>query len=314
MNIVVLDGFTLNPGDNPWDDIAALGKLEVHARTPDAEIVKRAAEADIALTNKTLLTRETLERLPRLKFISVLATGYNAVDIQAAREKGIPVSNVPTYGTDSVAQHTIGLLLELCHRVGQHDQSVKEKEWSRCLDFCYWKSPLVELVGKTLGIVGYGRIGQRVAEIARAFGMNIIYHDRYDNPNARRVSLEELALEADVISLHCALTSENAGFVNQAFLSKVKPTTFLVNTSRGPLINEADLADALEKGKLAGAALDVLSVEPPAPEHPLYRAPNCILTPHMAWTGLQARRNLMNTTTANIRAFLSGTPINVVNA
>jgi len=318
MKIVVLDGQTLNPGDNPWDSISALGELVIHDRTPRDQIVSRAAEAEIVLTNKTPLSRETLLALPKLKFISVLATGHNIVDGATARERGIPVSNVPSYSTDSVAQHTIALLLELCHRVGEHDQTVHAGDWVNSIDFCYWKSPLLQLTGQTLGIIGFGRIGQRVAEIARALGMKIIYWRKPDSKHpvtegARGVDLPELCHTADVISLHCAFTPQNTGFVNREFLAQLKPSAFLINTARGALINEADLADALKAGVLAGAALDVLSVEPPPAANPLLAAPRCIITPHIAWTSLPARRSLMRTTEENIRAFVQGAPCNVVN-
>jgi len=318
MKIVVLDGHTLNPGDNPWDGVAAQGELTVHERTPRDEIVRRAADAEIVLTNKTPLSRETLLVLPKLKFISVLATGHNIVDGAAARERDIPVSNVPSYGTDSVAQHTIALLLELCHRVGEHDQSVHAGDWCRSTDFCYWKSPQRQLTGQTLGVIGFGRIGRRVTEIGRALGMDIVYwrkpgstHPPADN--ARGVDLDELCRVADVITLHCALTPQNTGFVNREFLARLKPSALLINTARGALVHETDLADALRAGTLGGAALDVLSQEPPPANHPLLAAPRCVITPHLAWTSLTARRNLMRTTEENIRAFLEHAPRNVVN-
>jgi len=317
MRIVTLDGHTLNPGDNPWDDIASLGELTVFDRTARDEVVQRAAGAEIVLTNKTPLSREIIRLLPRLQFISVLATGYNVVDIQAAKERGIPVSNVPTYGTNSVAQHTIALLLELCHHVGEHSLSTRSGAWSRQPDFCHWNTPLLELTDLTLGVVGFGRIGQRVASIAQALGMNVIRFKKdgssMGHPGIRGVSLDELARESDVISLHCALTPENNSFVNQAFLSKVKSAALLINTARGALINERDLLDALSAGRLGGAALDVLAVEPPPADHPLLHAPRCIVTGHMAWTSLRARQNLMRTTHRNIEAFLNQKPINVVN-
>ena len=314
--ITVLDGYTLNPGDNPWDDIAALGKLTVYDRTPAADIVPRAAGSEIILTNKTPLAAATLAQLPKLKFISVLATGYNIVDTAAARARGISVANVPSYGTGTVAQHVFALLLELCHRAGWHDQSVKNGDWHRSPDFCYWRSPLVELQGKTLAVIGYGRIGRRVAELGRAFGMTIIRLRRNaaDDGEVRGVTLEELQREADVITLHCPLTTANAGMINREFIAKLKPTAFLINTGRGALVNETDLAAALRDGWLAGAGLDVLTQEPPPAAHPLYGAPNCIITPHLAWSGLQARRTLMAVTRDNLAAFLKGEPRNVVNA
>ncbi len=317
MNIVVLDGYTLNPGDNSWDGVSALGDLTVYDRTPAGKILERAAGAEVLLTNKTPITRETIAALPRLRFIAVLATGYNVVDTAAARERGISVSNVPVYGTDTVAQHTVALILELCNRVGLHDAAVQAGEWAACPDFCFWKTPLVELMGKTLGVVGFGRIGQRVAGIARAFGMRIIYFRRPGStssfPHARGVTLEELAAESDVITLHCPLFPENAGFVNESFLRSMKRTAVIVNASRGPLINETDLASALKAGTIAGAALDVVSKEPPSAGNPLFGLGNCIITPHIAWAGLDARRSLMRTTVENVQAYLQGSPVNVVN-
>ncbi len=314
--IVVLDGHTVNPGDNSWKEIAELGDLTVYDRTPADQIISRAANADIVLTNKTPLTRETLRALPDLRFIAVLATGHNVIDGQAARELGIDVSNVPTYGTASVAQHTIALLLELCHRVGEHDTSIRRGEWAGQPDFCYWNHPLIELEGRTLGIIGYGRIGQKVGAIAHAIGMQILYLKKDSSrtfPHAQGVSLSELAAESDVISLHCALTPSNTGFIDRKFLSQLKPSAMLVNTARGALINEADLADALAEGSIGGAALDVLTQEPPNPNHPLLHAPRCVITPHMAWTSVFARRTLIEVTAKNVRAFLGGHSINVVN-
>lgn len=317
MKIVVLDGYTLNPGDNPWEGVSALGELTVYDRTPADKILERAAGADVLLTNKTPISREAIAALPALKFIAVLATGYNVVDTVAARARGISVSNVPVYGTDTVAQHTIALILELCNRVGLHNAAVQTGEWGACPDFCFWKTPLVELMGKTLGVVGFGRIGRRVAEIARAFGMHILYVRRPEIvgifPHAQGVTLEELAATSDVITLHCPLLPENTGFVNEAFLHSMKRTAFIVNASRGPLINEADLAAALKAGTIAGAALDVVAKEPPAGDNPLFGLGNCIITPHIAWAGLHARRSLMRTTVENIQAYLKGSPVNVVN-
>lgn len=317
MKIVVLDGYTLNPGDNPWDELEKAGELEVYDRTTESEIIHRARDAEILLTNKTPLTQETIAALPRLKFIAVLATGYNVVDVRAAKEKGIPVANVPTYGTGSVAQHTIALLLELCHHVGEHDASVRAGDWNCQPDFCYWKAAPLELEGLTLGIIGFGRIGQRVASIAHGFGMRIVYlqkdRTRPGPVFAQGVPLERLLKEADVISLHCAQTAENKEFVNRDFLSAMKPGSFLINTARGALIDENDLAAALHTGRLGGAALDVLCNEPPPRDHPLIGAPRCLITPHMAWTSLRARTKLLQTTVSNVQAFLAGRPINVVN-
>jgi glycerate dehydrogenase len=318
VKIVVLDGYTLNPGDNPWDEVGKLGELTVHDRTPADQIVERAKDAEIVFTNKTPLSAETLARLPRLKFISVLATGFNIVDIQAARARGIPVSNVPVYGTDSVAQFVFALLLELCHHVGHHDQAVRKGEWARRGDFCFWDYPLIELAGLSMAFIGFGRIGRRTAELAHAFGMRVIAADvvRGDDPGYRPFAWKEIPdafAEADVVSLHCPLTASNLRFVNQGLLGRMKPSAFLINTSRGPLIEERDLAEALNRGTLAGAAVDVVSAEPIAPDSPLLKAKNCLITPHMAWGALAARKRLMATTVENVKAFLAGKPIHVVN-
>jgi glycerate dehydrogenase len=318
MRIVVLDGYTLNPGDNPWDPVARLGELIVHDRTPPGEVVARAAGAEIVLTNKTVLGADAIAALPRLRFIAVLATGYNVVDVAAARRRGIAVSNVPEYGTNSVAQHTLALLLELCHRTGDHARAVAAGAWTRAPDFCFWLAPPLELAGLTMGIVGFGRIGRRVAALVRALGMRVIAagSGRGGEPHDEDVawrSIPELFAEADVISLHCPLTADNAGFVDRALLARVKPTARLINTARGGLIDEAALAEALAAGRLAAAAVDVLSSEPPRPDNPLLSASNCIVTPHIAWASLAARRALTAATARNIAAFLAGSPINVVN-
>lgn len=315
--IVVLDGYTLNPGDNPWDEVESLGDLTVHERTAPQDFLRRAASADILLTNKTPISREQIAALPGLKFISVLATGYNIVDAAAASERGIPVSNVPGYGTDSVAQHTLALMLELCNHVGTHAASTASGDWDRCPDFSYWKKPVRELRGSTLGIVGFGVIGQQVGALAHAFGMEILYTSRTIKENvaypARRVAMDELFSTSDVVSLHCSQTPENMQFVNRDLLACMKPTAILINTARGALICEPDLARALEQGRLAGAALDVLSVEPPKPGNPLLHTRNCLVTPHIAWSGIAARQKLMQATAANIRSFLEGKPLHVVN-
>jgi len=318
MKIVVLDGYTLNPGDNPWDEVAALGAFEVHDRTAADQIVPRAADADVVLTNKTPLSADTLAKLPKLRFIAVLATGFNIVDVKTARARGIPVSNVPVYGTDSVAQFVFAMVLHLCHQVAHHDAAIRNGAWAKSGDFCFWDAPLIELAGLTMGVVGFGRIGRRTAEVAHAFGMQVMAADvQQGNPPAyqpfRWGSVGEVFAEADVISLHCPQTAENTGFVNRALLSRMKPSAFLVNTARGALVNEKDLADALNAGRLGGAALDVLSVEPIRPDNPLLTARNCLLTPHIAWATLSARKRLMKTTADNIRAFQGGSPINVVN-
>ena len=318
MKIVVLDGYTLNPGDNPWTEVEKLGHVTVHDRTPADKIIERAKGADVILTNKTPLSAETLKALPGLKFIGVLATGFNVVDVAAARQLNIPVSNIPIYGTDSVAQFTFALLLELCHNVALHSRLVHEGEWQRRKEWCFWNTPLIELAGKTMGFVGFGRIGRRAGEIAHAFGMNVIAHDTYhgNEPSYKPfgwAGLDELFAKSDVVSLHAPLTADNKGMVNKSLLGKMKKSAFLINTSRGPLVNEPDLAEALTKGQLGGAALDVVCEEPINPKNPLLKAPNCILTPHIAWGTLAARTRLMKTTAENIAAFQSGKPINVVN-
>ena len=316
MRIVVLDGFTLNPGDLSWDELRLLGDCEVHDRSAPADVVKRAADADIVLTNKTVLTREQILALPRLKYIGVLATGCNIVDVAAARERNIPVSNVPTYGTRSVAQHTFALLLELTQHAGHHAQTVRDGRWTKSPDFCYWDYSLVELDGLTLGIVGLGRIGTAVAELALAFRMNVLAAGstaRPSPPGLEFVELETLFRQSDIVSLHCPLTPQTRNLVNAARLALMKPTAFLLNTSRGPLVDEPALASALDSGRIAGAALDVLSVEPPPADNPLLRATNCIVTPHIAWATRAARSRLMQIAVANVRAFLNGKPANVVN-
>lgn len=316
--IVALDGATLNPGDNPWDEVAVLGDLAVYDRTPAEKIIERAAGAEVVLTNKTPLAAATLGRLPRLRYVSVLATGFNIVDVAAARARGIPVSNVPEYGTRSVAQLVFALILELCHHVGLHDQAVRAGEWAARGDFSFWKTPLMELAGKTMAIVGFGRIGRAVGELAHAFGMEVIAVDPAQGapPEWRpfsRCGMDEAFRRADVLSLNCSLTAQNEGLVNARQLALMKPTALLVNAARGGLVVEADLAAALAAGRLAGAALDVVSSEPIAPDNPLLATPSCILTPHIAWATREARARLMAATAANLRAFLAGSPINVVN-
>jgi glycerate dehydrogenase len=316
--IVVLDGHTLNPGDNPWDEIAALGDLEVYDRTAFEDILARSADAHILLTNKTPLPADILQNLPRLEYIGVLATGYNVVDTAAAKARGLPVSNVPEYGTRSVAQFVFALLLELCHRVGIHDRAVKAGEWGSCPDFSFTKSPQAELHGKIMGIIGFGRIGRAVGNLAHAFGMEVqaVEPNRGEEPVYRPfswTSLEDAFAGSDVISLNCALTTENRGIVNRSLLSLLKPGCFLINAARGDLINETDLAEGLRAGRPAGAAVDVASEEPIRSDNPLLNAPNCIITPHIAWASLEARRRLMRTVFENIRSFLSETPHNVVN-
>ena len=316
MKIIVLDGFTLNPGDLSWNELKSLGECEIHDRSSAPDVVRRAADAEIILTNKTVLNREQIFLLPKLKYIGVLATGYNIVDVAAARDRNIPVTNVPTYGTRSVAQHTFALLLELAQHAGHHVQTVRDGRWTKSPDFCYWDYPLVELDGLTMGIVGLGRIGKAVAGLAAAFGMSVLAASstpRQPPPGIQCVELETLLRQSDVVSLHCPLTARTRNLVNKATLALLKPTAFLLNTSRGLLIDEHALAEALNTGQIAGAAVDVLSVEPPPADNPLLSAKNCIVTPHIAWATRAARSRLMQIAVANIRAFLDGRPDNVVN-
>jgi glycerate dehydrogenase len=318
MKLVVLDGYCLNPGDLTWDALRELADVTVYDRTPAASVIERMGDAELAMTNKTPLDAAAFKALPHLKFVGVLATGYNIVDVAAAKEHGVVVSNIPTYGTASVAQHAFALLLELCHHVGMHAQAVRNGEWSANPDWCFWKAPLVELAGKTMGIVGFGRIGRQAAKIADAMGMRVIAHDAVQAADPgyegfRWVSMEELLAESDVVSLHCPLTPETKGIINKERLLTMKRSAFLINTSRGPLTVDQDLADALNDGVIAGAGLDVLSVEPPAGGNPLFSARNCIVTPHIAWATKEARSRLMEIAVRNVRAFLAGRPENVVS-
>ena len=317
MKIVVLDGYCLNPGDLTWDGLRAFGEVVIYDRTPAADAVARAQGATAVFTNKTPLPAAALAALPELKYVGVLATGYNVVDVAAARSHGIAVTNIPTYGTASVAQFVFALLLEMCHNVKLHSDSSRAGEWSRNADWSFWKAPLIELAGKTMGIVGFGRIGRATGKIADAFGMKVIAHDTYQgNPpdwdGFRWAGLEELLRESDVVSLHSPLFPETQGMINVRTLALMKPTAFLINTSRGPLVVDQDLADALDTGRLAGAAVDVLSAEPPAATNPLLTARNCLVTPHIAWATQEARSRLMNLAVENVTAFLAGTPQNVV--
>jgi glycerate dehydrogenase len=314
---VVLDGYCLNPGDLSWDALRAFGEVTVYDRTPAAEAESRVQGATIVLTNKTPLTGAALVRLSDLKYIGVLATGYNVVDVEAASQLGITVTNIPTYGTASVAQFVFALLLELCHNVGLHVDAVREGEWSRSRDWSFWKSPLVELAGKTMGIVGFGRIGRATGRIADAMGMRVLANDTYQGEapaweGFRWAGLEEILRQSDVVSLHSPLLSETEGMINSRTLAWMKPSAFLINTSRGGLVVAQDLANALKAHQLAGAALDVLGVEPPHPSNPLLGAPNCLVTPHIAWATREARGRLMDLAIQNISGFLSGNPINVI--
>ena len=314
MKITILDGHALNPGDLSWNQIKQFGDLTYYDRTENEELtIQRIGESEIVLLNKVPITRNVLEHCPNIKLICVLATGYNVVDCQAAAERGIPVCNVPGYGTDAVAQFTFALLLELCHRVGLHSDSVHNGEWSACPDFCYWKTPQMELAGKTMGIIGYGAIGQAVGKIATALGMNILAYSRTQRPGHSYVDLDTLLAESDVISLHCPLFPENTGLINQETIAKMKDGAILLNTARGGLINEQAVSDALCSGKLRGFAGDVVTTEPIPANSPLLGAPNCILTPHMAWAPIESRQRILDATEENIRAFLSNKPTNVVN-
>ncbi|MBQ4641694.1 MAG: D-2-hydroxyacid dehydrogenase [Oscillospiraceae bacterium] len=317
MKLIVLDGYALNPGDLSWDCLKPFGEVTVYPRTPENEAAQRIGDGEIVLTNKTPITARLLDACPNIRLICVLATGYNVVDCAAARARGIPVCNVPAYSTAAVAQFTFALLLELCHRVGDHDRAVHSGQWSACPDFCFWNAPLIELAGKTIGIIGFGRIGQAVAKIASAMGMEVLAYSRTQRQSAenlaRYVDLQTLLSQSDVISLHCPLTVENAGMINRETIALMKDGVMLLNTARGPLLCEQDVADALASGKICGAAMDVVSAEPISPNNPLLTVPNCILTPHIAWAPKAARQRLLDCTVSSIRSFLEGTPINTVN-
>lgn len=314
---LILDGYTLNPGDLSWDGFSALGELEVHDRTAPEWVAERCAGAEAVITNKALVTRETIESLPELRYVGVTATGVNVVDCEAAAERGVPVTNVPGYGPKSVAQTAFAHVLNLTQRVGHHAAASAEGRWASCPDFCFADFPLVELDGLTLGILGYGAIGRETARIGRAFGMKVIAHSRSLRENVEgeveAVTLADLFRRSDVLSLHCPLTPETDQVVNTENLSAMKPTAFLVNTGRGQLVDERALADALNENRLAGAGLDVLSAEPPPPDNPLPAAKNCYVTPHYAWATFAARRRLLDASVANLQAFLDGAPVNVVN-
>ena len=316
MKIVILDGFASNPGDLSWEELAAQGELTVYERTAAQEAAERIGDAEIVFLNKTPIRAETLERCPNVKMIGILATGYNIVDIAACKERGIPVCNVPGYSTMAVAQMTFALLLEMSQQVGLHSAAVYQGRWERNPDFCFWDAPLTELAGKTFGIIGYGAIGKAVGRIAQAFGMQLLVTARTEKPvpeAAEYVSLDELLRRSDIVSLHCPQTAENAGMIGQAALEKMKEGAILLNTARGGLIDEAAVADALKKGKLAFYGADVVSREPILPENPLLTAPNCFLTPHIAWAPTQTRQRLHRIAAENLRAFLAGQPQNVVN-
>ena len=320
MKIVVLDGYTENPGDLSWDELGKLGELTVYDRTSYVEdpiIAERIGDAEVVITNKTPITKETIDKCPNMKLIAFLATGYNVADYNYAKEKGVLVCNVPTYGTACVGQYAIALLLEICHHIGHHDKTVHEGKWQNHIDWCYWDYPLIELDGKTIGIIGFGRIGQAEGRIAKALGMNVLAYDVYPNDAGRAiaeyVSLDELYARADVISLHCNLTPENERMINKDAIAKMKDGVILINNARGQLIDEQDVADALASGKLSAAGLDVVYTEPIRADNPLLKAPNCIITPHMSWGAKEARQRIMDTTVANVKAYLDGAPIHVVN-
>ncbi len=316
--IVILDGYTENPGDLSWEALASLGDLTVYDRTDAKNVALKIGDADIVYTNKTPITRETLLACKNIRFIGVLATGYNIVDVEAAREHGIPVCNIPTYGTAAVGQFAIALLLEICHHIGHHNEAVHAGRWQNNPDWCFWDYPLIELAGKTMGIIGFGRIGQTTGRIAQAMGMRVLAYDSYRNPaliseGFEYAELDELYKESDVISLHCPLFPETQGMINKDSIAKMKDGVILLNNSRGPLIVEQDLADALNSGKVYAAGLDVVSSEPIKPNNPLLKAKNCIITPHISWAPKESRQRLMDIAVENLRKFLDGMPVNVVN-
>ncbi|WP_018616759.1 D-2-hydroxyacid dehydrogenase [Segetibacter koreensis] len=318
MKIVILDGYTLNPGDLSWDELKKLGEVVIYDRTSDDDVVERAQGAEIVLTNKTPLGEHALNHLPSLKYIGVLATGYNIINTEVAKAKGITVSNVPGYGTASVVQMTFALLLELCLHVQRHSDSVREGKWARSADFCFWDYPLIELANKTIGIIGFGSIGQQVANVATAFGMKIIGNSRHRTDQSHRQNFKwaevpELLEQSDVVSIHCPLSPATKGLINKESLKTMKKSSFLLNTSRGPIIVDEDLADALNNEFIAGAGIDVLSVEPPSKDNPLFTAKNCIITPHIAWATKEARARLMDIAANNLREFIAGNAVNVVN-
>ena len=320
MKIVVLDGYTENPGDLSWEALGALGELTVYDRTSltdQQEVIDRIGDAEVVITNKTPISKAVFDACPGMKYIAVLATGYNVVDYVYAREKGIAVSNVPAYGTASVSQFSIALLLEICHHIGHHAQTVKEGRWQNCQDWCYWDYPLIELEGKTMGIIGFGRIGQAEGRVAKALGMKVLAYDLYPNDSGRAigeyVDLDTLFAQADVVSLHCNLTPENTGLINKQTIAKMKDGVILINNARGQLINEQDVADALNSGKIAAAGLDVVYSEPIKADNPLLKAKNCLITPHISWAPIESRQRIMDCTVENVKGYLQGQLRNVVN-
>ena len=320
MKLVVLDGYTLNPGDLNWNGLSQFGNLTVFDRTSynNKDIINNIGDAQIIFTNKTPLNLDVLSEVPSVKYIGVLATGYNVVDTKTAKKLGITVTNVPDYSSNAVAQFTMALLLELCHHIGAHNNAVQNGDWIKNKDFCFWNHPLIELRGKTMGIVGFGKIGKATAKLAQAFGLKIKVYNRtvykeFENDILQFVSLDELLQTSDIVSLHCPLTKQTEGLINKKTLAKMKDSAVLINTSRGPLVNEKDLTLALNKGELFGAAVDVISKEPMTKNNPLLNAKNCIITPHIAWASKEARQRLMKTTVENLEAYISGAPKNVVN-
>ena len=320
MKIVVLDGYTVNPGDLNEEALHRLGQLTIYDRTDrsdTAEIIRRIGDAEVVVTNKTPITAEIINACPAMRFVAVQATGYNVVDIDYAREKGIPVSNVPVYGTRAVSQFTIALLLEICHRIGHHSETVHNGKWEKSMDFCYWDYPLIELEGKTFGMIGCGKIGQQTARIAAALGMRVITYDLRPKDSGRAVAeyvdFDTLLRESDVLSIHMPLLPFNTGIINRETIAKMKDGVIFLNTSRGQMVVEQDLADALNAGKVAAAGLDVVSTEPIRGDNPLLQAKNCFITPHMAWGALESRQRIMDATVANIRGYQQGEPVNVVN-
>lgn len=318
MKIVVLDGYTENPGDLSWEGLEALGELMVYDRTPKELVQERIGDADAIYVNKVVISREILEKCPNLRFIGMLATGYNVVDVEAAKERGVVVCNIPNYGTDAVGQFAIALLLEICHHVQHHSTAVHEGRWAENPDWCFWDYPLIELAGKTMGIIGFGRIGQCTARIAQALGMKILAYDAFKNPDlisetCQYAELDTLLANADVISLHCPLFPDTEGIINKDTISKMKDGVIILNNSRGPLIVEQDLADALTSGKVYAAGLDVVSTEPIKADNPLLNAPNCLITPHISWAPKESRQRLMDIAVNNLKQFVAGVPVNVVN-
>ncbi len=321
MKIVVLDGYTENPGDLSWDKLKEFGDLTVYDRTPvddEEEIIRRIGDAEVVFTNKTPVSRKVINACPNMRMISMLATGYNVVDYTYAKEKGIPVTNVPTYGTASVGQFAIALLLEICHHIGHHDRTVHEGKWENCEDWCYWDYPLIELDGKTMGVIGFGRIGQTTGRLAKALGMRVLAYDSYPNEAGKQIAeyvdLDTLLAQSDVIALHCPLFPDTEGIINKENIAKMKDGVILINNSRGPLVVEQDLADALNTGKVAAAGLDVVSTEPVRGDNPLLKAKNCIITPHISWAPKESRQRIMDCAYDNLKAYAEGKPVNVVNS